>query len=655
MMISINDSIKKLHGPIIITGASGFIGANLFNLIYAVRKDVYAIIFDDPGWRLEGVSLDNIQKLDLNDEQSTGLFMDKIKPKTIFDCKAYGAYSFELNISKIYQTNFLSTISLINKLKQLDIKAFIHAGSSSEYGFNCQAPQESDVCLPNSDYAVSKLSVANYLKYVGQVNKFPCLNLRLYSVYGPLEDTSRLIPTAILAGIDGKYPPFVSEKISRDFVYVVDVCEAFIMAALNINPEIYGESFNIGTGVRTSIKEFANQLTHLFSIKESPKFSEMENRSWDLEQWYSNPEKANLVLNWTAKTSLKAGLIKTSEWIQGLSKEKFYTSSKRISKERKRSISAIIACYKDAQAIPVMHKRLEELFNKINVDYEIIFVNDCSPDDSAEIIADLSSGDPHVLGINHSRNFGSQMAFRSGMEMARMDAVVLLDGDLQDPPELIASFYEKWCQGYDVVYGRRVKREMNGAWELLYKIFYRIFSTFSYISIPNDAGDFSLIDRKVVQWILRCRENDLFLRGLRAYVGFKQTGVDYIRPERMFGHSTNNLFKNIEWAKKGIFSFSSTPLTMLTTVGFILCCISIFLAILEILLKLLFPDIAPKGITTVVVAVLVIGSINLFAIGVVGEYIAKIFLEVKARPHFIRTSLIKNGQTIPFSQEINSH
>ena len=265
------------------------------------------------------------------------------------------------------------------------------------------------------------------------------------------------------------------------------------------------------------------------------------------------------------------------------------------------------------------------------------------PDNSIQVIEDISSRDPHVLGISHSRNFGSQMAFRSGMELATKNSVVLLDGDLQDPPELIEDFHAQWKQGHDVVFGRRVKRDMPWHWGLMYKAFYRVFAAFSYVPIPHDAGDFSLMDRRVVAWLLQCTERDLFMRGLRAYVGFKQTGVDYVRPERMFGTSTNSFFKNIDWAKRGIFSFSNTPLTMLTAVGVGSLAISVLLAIVVALLKVFFPDIAPRGATTLLVAILLFGSFNLFAISLVGEYVAKIMTEVKGRPRLIRSALIRNG------------
>ena len=208
-------------------------------------------------------------------------------------------------------------------------------------------------------------------------------------------------------------------------------------------------------------------------------------------------------------------------------------------------LSAVIACYKDEQAIPIMHKRLTEVFTKIGCKYEIIFVNDGSPDNSEKVLEEICSKDENTTAIFHSRNFNSQNAFTSGMKQSTGDAVILLDGDLQDPPELIESFYKKWNEGYEVVYGSRVEREASFLMNFAYKTFYRLFNKFSYLDIPLDAGDFSLMDRKVVDAINNTSETDRFIRGLRAWVGFKQIGVPYKRSERLFGLCTNNFFKNI--------------------------------------------------------------------------------------------------------------
>jgi polyisoprenyl-phosphate glycosyltransferase len=642
-MGSLESNIRALKGPILVTGASGFVGANLFKKLYDVRDDVYAIVHGDKGWRLREVPDEQTIEVDLNDYVLTRHLVDSSSPQTVFHCAAYGAYSFEDDATLIYQTNFQSAVNLVDRLASRPFTAFISAGSSSEYGTNCTAPPEDSLCEPNSPYAVSKVAVANYLHYMGKQQGFPAVNLRLYSVYGPLEDTSRLLPTLLREASAGNLPPLVDPRTSRDFVYVDDVCEAFVLAATRMHPGLHGESINIGTGVKTTIGDLAELTREAFHLEAEPQFDTMEGRVWDLPDWYSDPSKALQEIGWSARTTLKDGLVSMSKWVDSLTDRQMASATKKGCAGR-RSVAAVIACYKDAQAIPVMHKRLSETFRQLDVDYELIFVNDGSPDDSANVIREISEGDPHVIGITHSRNFGSQMAFRSGMELSTMDGVVLLDGDLQDPPELIPEFYSNWEQGYDVVYGRRVKREMPWHRGLEYKLFYRLFARYSYVNIPLDAGDFSLIDRRVVRWLLNCPERDLFMRGLRAYVGFKQTGVDYVRPERMFGRSTNSFTKNIDWAKKAIFSFSNAPLTMLTNTGIISLAVSLLMAVVVFLLRVFVPHIAPQGITTVLLVMLIFGSVNLFAIGLVGEYVSKIMTEVKGRPRLIRASLIRNGE-----------
>jgi dolichol-phosphate mannosyltransferase len=301
-----------------------------------------------------------------------------------------------------------------------------------------------------------------------------------------------------------------------------------------------------------------------------------------------------------------------------------------------------------------MYERLVKTFNEMKVRYEIIFVNDNSPDNTDEVLERICAQDPNVMAIKHSRNFGSQSAFLSGMEIATGDAVVLMDGDLQDPPEMIPKFYEKWQQGYDVTYGVRVQREMKPWLEVFYKGFYRIFKNLSYINIPTDAGDFSLIDRKVVRELVALPETDQFLRGLRAWVGFRQTGVDYIRPERMFGVSTNNWRKNIAWARKAIFSFSFVPLELMVYAGFALTGLSILGIIWQILAKLFFFPDTPAGLSTVIILVMFFGGINLLGISFLGEYISKIFEESKKRPKFIRTLVRKGSQVYKTAAEISA-
>ncbi|MDB5645211.1 NAD-dependent epimerase/dehydratase family protein [Methylobacterium sp.] len=636
--------IDTLKGPIAVLGAGGFVGCNLFRQILARRRDVFAVVRNLPAPRLREIDPAHLIEVDFNDRAASRNFVEAIRPATVFDCIAYGAYSFESDADLIYATNFTALVGLVEALAGTGtLAAFVHAGSSSEYGSNSAAPSEDAELVPNSPYAVSKAAAAHFLTYVGKTRRWPVVNLRLYSVYGPYEDAARLVPALVSRALAGGYPDFVNPTIARDFVYVEDVCEAFVRAAAKMSLDLYGESLNIGTGIETTIRDLAVLGQRVFSLPSPPVFGAMPERSWDLTRWQANPDKAERLIGWRARTNVADGLARTGDWMTRAGAGLSNLTKSGITAPRRRSIAAIIACYKDEEAVPVMHARLTAVFQKIDVDYEIIFVDDASPDGCGERIRALSAADPHVLGITHSRNFGSQMAFRSGMELATAQACVLLDGDLQDPPELIEQFHAAWVAGHDVVYGRRIQREMPVLWGLLYKAFYRVFAAFSYIRIPHDAGDFSLMDRRVVGWLLACPERDLFMRGLRAYVGFRQTGVDYVRPKRMFGTSTNNLLSNLEWAKRGIFSFSNTPLKMLTAGGVVLLGLAALLGFVLIALRLAVPDIAPRGATTVLLMILFFGALNLFGLGLIGEYVAKIMEEVKARPRLIRSALIRNG------------
>ena len=316
---------------------------------------------------------------------------------------------------------------------------------------------------------------------------------------------------------------------------------------------------------------------------------------------------------------------------------------------RKPRLTAVIACYRDAPAVPHMYERLRKAFEQIGVEGEIIFVNDGSPDDAREVLAKLAARDPMLVVINHARNFGSQAAFTSGMRIATGDAVVLLDGDLQDPPELIPHLYAKWCEGYDVVYGERVKREATRFLQAGYKVFYRIFRALSYVDVPRDAGDFSLMDRRVVEAMNQMPERDRFLRGLRAWVGFRQIGVPYLRPERMFGRTTNNLLKNIAWARKGIFSFSYVPLEAISYLAFAITALSA-LAIVFHLVVFFVQRRAPSGFMTILTAVLFLGGVQLLCLGIIGDYLGRVFEEVKQRPQYIVESVLNHPteRTAPF-------
>jgi dolichol-phosphate mannosyltransferase len=646
MNSQLTEKIKALHGPIGVIGASGFLGSNVFRALFEFREDVVGTVFSGDSWRLEGIPSQSLIHLNLTDPISVHAFTARFEPRTIFDCSSYGAYSFENDWERIHYTNFFSLVRIMEMFRKRDLVAYIHAGSSSEYGSNARGPSEDSPLLPNSHYAVSKAAASMALTYFGKTMGLPVANLRLYSLYGPYEDSSRLIPTLCKKSLQAEMPLFAGRKVSRDFLHVKDAVAAFVDAALAMGPSLKGESFNIGTGRRTSLEELAQLARRLFSLPQEPEFDPKVGHAWDVEEWFANPSKAFASFGWKPRIHLEEGLVATRDWWREFLQNREFSrlTKKQATPRSKNSISAVIACYRDAPAIPLMYDRLVRVFFELGLDYEIIFVNDNSPDDSEEQIRKISSQDPRVLGITHSRNFGSQAAFRSGMEISSKEACVLLDGDLQDPPELIPQLVAEWRTGADVVCGRRVRREMPMMLEWCYRAFYWIFSSISEVPILKDSGDFSLIDQKVVHWMLQCRERDAFLRGIRAYVGFRQVSVDYVRPERLFGRSTNSWIKNIGWAKKGIFAFSRTPLHFLTTFGLVACLATTVVATASVGIRIFYPTDTPKGITFLALLQMFFGSFIILGIGLLGEYIGKILEETKGRPSFIRKNFIRQGQ-----------
>lgn len=246
-------------------------------------------------------------------------------------------------------------------------------------------------------------------------------------------------------------------------------------------------------------------------------------------------------------------------------KEINYQIGKRIGVNMiEKRISVIVPCYNEQDNIMNMYKRLKSTLEKITTQYEIIYINNGSYDNSEDIFQDLAARDKRVTVITLSRNFGSQNAYTCGMEYASGDCVVCIDGDIQDPPELIEEMVKRWQDGFQIVYGSRQKRKGSIIRRICYKIFYRLFQKLSYVDMPLDAGDFALIDRKALKVINALPEKGRFIRGLRAWVGFKQTGIEYTRDDRVAGKSSYNFMANVRWAIMAIFTFSYSPLEFIS-------------------------------------------------------------------------------------------
>ncbi|TDX59257.1 glycosyltransferase family 2 protein [Orenia marismortui] len=301
-----------------------------------------------------------------------------------------------------------------------------------------------------------------------------------------------------------------------------------------------------------------------------------------------------------------------------------------------KEISVVVPIYYEEDNIFPLHKRLKGILKEeMGLDYEIIFVNDGSTDNSVFNITKVMQQDSNVKLIDFSRNFGHQIAVTAGIDHSSGKTVVLIDADLQDPPELIKEMYQRYKQGYDVVYAKRKKR--NG--ESLFKkitanLFYRTLDNITDVDIPLDTGDFRLMSRRIVDNLKQMPENNKFIRGLVAWAGFKQTAIEYERNERYSGETGYSLWKMIKFSLDGITSFSTIPLKLASIIGAITSGFS-FIYILYIIYLKLFTDITISGWSSAMVSNLFIGGIILLTLGVMGEYVGRIFTESKRRPLYI--------------------
>ncbi|PLK42593.1 glycosyltransferase family 2 protein [Emticicia sp. TH156] len=312
-------------------------------------------------------------------------------------------------------------------------------------------------------------------------------------------------------------------------------------------------------------------------------------------------------------------------------------------------ISIVIPIFNEEENLQNLYNRLTSAAPSWGEDYEIVLVDDGSRDQSLTMMRVMAAKDPRVKVVKLSRNFGHQPAISAGIKVAKGDAVVIMDGDLQDPPEELNRFLNKWREGYEVVYAVRTKRKEGFFKKVAYSAFYRILAWISDIEIPLDSGDFCVMDRKVVNVLVEeMPEQIRFVRGMRAYAGFKQVGVTYERAERAAGEVKYTFKKLIQLALDGLFGFSSFPLRLATYMGFLISIPSFILGTFFILHRLIgfkvfghAPEETP-GTASLAVGMYFLSGVILIILGILGEYIGRIYIEVKKRPFFVIDEVIEN-------------
>jgi len=298
--------------------------------------------------------------------------------------------------------------------------------------------------------------------------------------------------------------------------------------------------------------------------------------------------------------------------------------------------SIIAPIFNESGNIPDLYIRLRDVLDSTGESWELILIDDGSTDDSADLIRDYANQDARVKPVLFARNFGHQIAVTAGLDYSRGGAVVIIDSDLQDPPEVILDLITKWKEGYEVVYAVREERE-GESWFKLFTaaLFYRMISSITDVNIPMDAGDFRLLDRKVVDVLNQMREKHRFLRGMSSWVGFRQTGVPYRRVARQVGETKYPFRKMFRLAINAVTSFSYFPLQLATYIGFVAAGISILSIPIVIAIRLWGSETPLVGQATTLIAVLFLGGVQLISLGILGEYIGRLYDEAKGRPLYI--------------------
>ena len=313
---------------VLVTGATGFVGANVARGMLAQGHEVHCLVrASHRPWRLAGLDGARVHVVDMLDRAAVDALLSRTRPSWILHLAAYGAYASQSDVALCVRTNVEASVILMEAAAAHGVERFVNTGSSSEYGFKDHAPDEDEPTEPNSLYAVTKVAATAYARYLAQTSRLHTTTLRLYSVYGPYEEPTRLIPTLVLAGLQGTYPPLVSPWVARDFVYVDDVVRAYAAVLGADVPS--GRVYNVGTGVQTSLAAAVEVSRSLFGIARPPDWGTMPQRTWDTNTWIANIGRVRREVGWRPETSFEEGFRRTAEWVAAPGRRDAYYETSR--------------------------------------------------------------------------------------------------------------------------------------------------------------------------------------------------------------------------------------------------------------------------------------------------------------------------------------
>lgn len=537
----------SLEKSVLIVGALGFIGSHLLRH------------FHQKGYRVTGLTSGNNTShirvpLHLQPFIVKGQLLDFLKHfqiksfDLIINCASHGNYSWQ-NDTLATTQGFQDLALLLEQCKNTGTR-LINLGSSSEYGENIDFKDESislDSIRLLSLYGVTKLAQSQLIAYYGQHYQVACIHLRLFSIYGPLEHPGRLIPTLCQSVIRKKPMTLSKPETQRDFVFIEDLISAIETASMMMRPSHYGRSFNIGSGTPTSLGQIAKLIEHQYPetpVEWDPKAS----RNWDLKAWSCDPHLFESEFGWRTQVTFEEGFQETLNFYKMMPDYLFDANCFT----NQSDISIIITCYNHATEVSELLFELQSTLLPLEVSYEILILDDADPDGSFEKLTPLLAIYPKVTLIRNSRNLGSQYSLLKALKLASGKAVVTMDGDKQDPPEIAGQMIQKWKSGSQLVLAKRVWRQESLLMNLARKVFYRIWQMLSVQEVPLDVGDFCLVSRDLMTPLIEKPPYFFSWRSYRLRLKVEPDIVPYKRPANSQDKSSNSFFKLAKWSLRFI-------------------------------------------------------------------------------------------------------
>ncbi len=613
---------------VLLTGATGFLGSHLAFRLAQQDAEVDVVVRADsaiPFWWGKAASRIRVHRHSGSTEHMIEI-LKIVRPDIVYHCATHFVAEHEpQHLELLVQSNVLFGTQLLEAMEKTGVRRLVNTGTFWQH--------KEDGNFPISLYAATKQAFEAVLDYFVDAHKFDVVTLKLYDGYGPHDRRRKLIPTLLeIAHRPRKIEMSPGHQLI-DLVFVDDIIAALQVGAkrLKNRDASLHERFAVRSGSLLSLRDVVATFEKVSDAKITVAWGARPYRNREVMV----PWAGEVLPDWSPRVGLEEGLRRTVE--------SYRTEPVLSFGGRRKLISYVAPCFNEKENIRPLCQRISNLYpQSTEFDVEIILVENGSSDNSDELIRDLHRSDPRIKMLKLSRNFGYSGAISAGLQHARGDWIVILDGDQQDPPELVPAMIEKALEGFDVVYGVRTKRHGSRLKSFLYGWFYRLYRLMADIDVPLDAGEFCVMRRSVVDAINDMPERQRFVRGLRAWVGFRQTGFPYVRDARAEGGTKFRLRSMINLGLDGLLSFSVLPLRLTLIAGVITAALSILLGLAQGLIQLAkwagmtgLVLVLPPGLTQTNIIMTFLFGITISCLGVVGEYVGRIYSEVKRRPLFL--------------------